>query len=171
MMIYFAYGSNLCLARFVTRVPSARFVTQARLPQVRLVFHKRGDDGSGKATLVPAADAAVYGALLTLEDADLPALRRAEGYPEHYSERMVTVTTSRGTPEAITYFATDRYLDPSQLPYDWYVDLVCNGASQVGLPENCIAQLDGVARKTDPDQSRAARERAFLRRGERHADA
>ena len=52
---YFAYGSNLVMARLRARVPVFGLIGPARLPAMRLTFDKRGSDGSGKANLVEDA--------------------------------------------------------------------------------------------------------------------
>ena len=83
---YFAYGSNLCFPRLAARVPSAQFVTVAKLPGFKVAFHKRSDDGSGKATIVEDSMSSVYGALFEFEDRHLDFLRKAEGHPKNYAE-------------------------------------------------------------------------------------
>ena len=101
---------------------------------MKVAFHKRSDDGSGKATLVPSEDAIAYGAIFSLGDTDLPALRKAEGYPKHYDEKEVRLSTLDGERDAVTYIATSPYIDETQMPYRWYVDLIRFGGRQLGLP-------------------------------------
>jgi hypothetical protein len=164
MRTYFAYGSNLCLPRLISRVPSARFVAIAKLPDFKLTFHKRSEDGSGKATVVMSPKETVYGALFEFEDMHLDALRKAEGYPKHYSEtENFTFNTLDGECKAMTYVATQQFFDTDQVPYDWYVDLIRFGARRLGLPESYVTQFDTIVTKQDQDLSRAARERSFLR--------
>jgi gamma-glutamylcyclotransferase len=55
---YFAYGSNLDLARMRARAPAVGLIGPALLQGMRLAFDKRGGDGSGKANL--AEDAASH---------------------------------------------------------------------------------------------------------------
>ena len=164
MKIYFAYGSNLCLPRFIARVPSARFIAVAKLPQFKVAFHKRGSDGSGKATIVSDPQGSVYGALYEFEDLHLDALRKAEGYPTHYEEMEgVILHTLDGEHEGMTYVATEQFFDTSQVPFDWYVDLIRFGARRLGLPESYVTQFDMTATKRDRDEARAAFGRSFLR--------
>ena len=56
-VLYFAYGSNLCLRRMLGRASSARRVAAATLPGYSLTWSKIGVDGSGKCTIQFAAEA------------------------------------------------------------------------------------------------------------------
>lgn len=80
--LYFAYGSNMLTARLNERCPSAKPAGCAFAPGYRLTFDKLGRDGSGKATITPAApEEQVSGVLFTVSRDDLPALDQAEwGY-------------------------------------------------------------------------------------------
>jgi len=108
----------------MTRVPSARFVAVAKLPKSRVVFHKKSEDQSGKATVVESIATDVYGDLFSIEKSDLPALRKVEGFPKGYDEKEISVVTLDGEVEAMTYVSTKAAYDESQIPYDWYVDLI-----------------------------------------------
>ena len=164
MMIYFAYGSNLCLARLQGRVKSAQFLEVAKIEGRCLEFYKRSKDKSGKATLVVKEGSVVYGALFSLEDEDIGGLRDAEGYPDHYGEEPVTVVALSGAKDtAMIYIGQKKYYDESQVPYDWYVDLIRFGGRRLGLPEDYISRFDSVKTKTDPNGARSERERAYLR--------
>ena len=55
MPCYFAYGSNLSLARLRERIGIALPLGVAELPDYRLVCDKRGADGSAKANLTHSA--------------------------------------------------------------------------------------------------------------------
>ena len=71
--------------------------------------------------------------------------------------------TLDGEREAMTYVATERFVDTTQVPFDWYVDLIRFGARRLGLPDSYVAQFDTTAMKRDEDEARAAGERSFLR--------
>ena len=47
-MIYFAYGSNMSVARLSKRAPSAAPIETGLLYGHKLIFHKISKDGSGK---------------------------------------------------------------------------------------------------------------------------
>lgn len=167
-MIYFAYGSNMCLLRLQGRVKSAQFLEIAKIEGQRLEFHKRSASGksgasSGKATLVLNEGGSVYGGLFHFENKDIGDLRTAEGYPEHYREECVPVIALSGARKAMTYIATEKYYDETQVPYDWYVDLIRFGGRRLGLPEDYICRFDSVRTKVDPNAERSRRERAYLR--------
>ena len=77
---YFAYGSNLCLPRLKARVPGVRALGSALLRGHELRWHKKGDDGSGKGSIVEVGgDAVVHGALFAVPEREKAALGRAEG--------------------------------------------------------------------------------------------
>ena len=79
---YFAYGSNLLLARLGERAPSARRIGRGRLSAHQLCWHKRGTlDGSGKCNAFMTGDTAdvVWGALFELADTERARLDAAEG--------------------------------------------------------------------------------------------
>jgi hypothetical protein len=76
-MKYFAYGSNMSLARLQARTPSARRLGTAVLESHDLRFHKAGKDGSGKCDVVHTGGAeCVYGVLYEI-DAERDRLERA----------------------------------------------------------------------------------------------
>ena len=137
MDLYFAYGSNLKRNRLVGRVPSAGFRERAQLLAHRLTFDKRGRDGSGKATVAAAPDAAVWGVVYRLDPAHWPDLDRCE---PGYRRVRVTVVSEQGEPLLCsTYVATD--LDPGALPSFEYRQLLIDGAREHGLPEATVATL------------------------------
>src|SRR6478735_7997739 len=108
-MIYFAYGSNMCLGRLQERVSSAQFIEIAKIEGYCVEFHKRSDHSifgsSGKATLLKNYDSEVYGALYSFDDIDIRGLRYAEGCPTHYREENINVLTLSGTKSAMTYLS------------------------------------------------------------------
>lgn len=55
-VLYFAYGSNLCLPRLRSRVPSVALVGTAVLSGYELRWHKRSTDTSGKCDVIAAPD-------------------------------------------------------------------------------------------------------------------
>lgn len=152
--LYFAYGSNLHLARMRARVPSARVVGVGRVPGFRLSFRKAGRDGSAKCDLEPAPGATVWGALYRFAAAHQPALDAAEG-PGYYIER-VTVATEAGSVEAFTYRARPDWISEAAAPYDWYRDLVIVGARAHEIPDMYVAAIAGIDAIPDPDPDRAA---------------
>jgi gamma-glutamylcyclotransferase len=161
-MIYFAYGSNLCERRFLDRIKAARFLRVGKVAGYRVVFHKRGNDGSGKATFIAAEAQAVSGALYEIDAVGFRRLRTAEGWPKHYVEQPVNVETSVGVMLAITYIAAEEFYDPAQIPYRWYLDLIRFGGRKLGLTPDFLESLDGIPVKNDHDHKRSKDEEAWL---------
>ena len=148
--LYFAYGSNLSVARMTGRVASARFVAPARLLEWRLTCDKRGRDGSGKANIVPARDAEVWGALYRI---DLEHWEILDGFERGYERMTLQVWTHDRSVEIQTYASQELTDDPT--PFDWYKQLLVQGAWEHGLPAHYVERL--VALPARPDPSRARR--------------
>jgi gamma-glutamylcyclotransferase (GGCT)/AIG2-like uncharacterized protein YtfP len=134
---YFAYGSNMALARLLARTPSARPEGAARLAGFRLACDKLGADGSGKANLRADAAAHVWGALYTVDLADLSRLDRFE---TGYDRVTVEVSWRDARVSAHTYRSTRTTRDP--VPFGWYKRLVVDGARAHGLPADWIRELE-----------------------------
>lgn len=161
-MRYFAYGSNMSLARLQQRTPGARRLGSCVLPGHSLRFHKTGRDGSGKcdAFLTGNPQDRVMGALFELCPEQKPALDRVEGLGRGYEEKVVLLHDSLGnTVEALTYYATA--IDPLLRPHAWYKQHVLVGAREIRLPPSYVAQIDRIEDLADPDRRRDARERAI----------
>jgi gamma-glutamylcyclotransferase len=86
MIHYFAYGSNMLTQRLQARCSSARPLGVATLSGFSLDFSKRGQDGSGKATLVASTSPTceVYGVVFELAVRELPTLDLIEGLGKGY---------------------------------------------------------------------------------------
>ncbi len=160
-LLYFAYGSNLCLPRLKARVPGVRALGPAALRGHELRWHKKGTDGSGKCSIVHVGgDAIVHGALFAIPRTEESALDRAEG-PE-YEDIPVSVESTEGDVTAKTYVAVESAIDDARQPYSWYKALVVSGAESQGLPLGYVETLRLVDAIDDPDTERGRRHRAFL---------
>ncbi len=71
-MKYFAYGSNMSIARLKERVPGARSLGCHTLKEHDLRFHKLSKDGSGKcdAFFTGKAEDNIYGVLFEIDPAE-----------------------------------------------------------------------------------------------------
>lgn len=166
-MRYFAYGSNLLLARLRERSPSTKRIARARLPAHRLCWHKRGTlDGSGKcdAWLTGHAKDTVWGALFEIADTERARLDTAEGLGLGYRATLVQVETTGGVRTAFVYVATPDAVDDTLAPFDWYRDLVVAGARESTLPARYISTLAAVPAIVDPDTDRAHCHRRLIGR-------
>ena len=163
-IVYFAYGSNLCLRRMRERVPSARRLSLAFLPGHTLKWHKRSVDGSGKCTIVQVdgEGGEVHGVLYVFPKHDKILLDAVEGLGWGYDETAVQVETPSGTREATTYIAASSHVDDALVPYAWYQELVVGGATSAGLPPAYVQKLRNVDTEDDGDVERASISRATL---------
>lgn len=151
-LLYFAYGSNMSTPRLRARTPSAKRVCTARLQGHRLVFHKKGRDGSGKCDIFHTGEtgAVVHGVVFRVLLSDKPFLDRHEGLGSGYETKPVSLTDETGEPlSALTYFATD--IDAGLNPYHWYKDHVLRGAIEHNLPHDYIRIIQSVVSIPDPD--------------------
>lgn len=147
---YFAYGSNMKAERVRRRAPSARAIGRARLLHKCMMCNKQGDDGSGKANLVDSPGAVVWGVLYKLAPLELAELDQAEG---GYQRVTLTALGEQGEPvEAEVYVSTTLTADST--PYDWYRDLIVQGALEHGLPEDYVERLTRLVAKPDPHRSK-----------------
>lgn len=163
-MLYFAYGSNMSRPRLEARVPSARFVTTARLDGHRLTFHKVGADGSGKCDAYATGDPAhcVLGVVFDIAAAEKRALDRIEGLGVGYVEKVVRLLDADGANiEAFLYSAI--HIDATLQPFGWYKAHVLAGARTHGLPADYVRWIESVPACDDPDLERAQRELAIYR--------
>lgn len=164
-MLYFAYGSNMSSLRLQARLASATRVSVGRLAGHRLVFHKVGDDGSGKCDAWSTGNPAdqVCGVVFDIAEREKGILDRIEGLGIGYEEEWVALLTpGRGVLEAFTYRATR--IDPSLRPYHWYKEHVLAGANENHLPDAYVRTIERVPAIDDPDQVRRAREAEIYRR-------
>lgn len=152
MQFYFAYGSNLYLPRMQRRVPSAMPVSVAELPEYRLAFHKQGRDGSAKCSIEPAPEESVWGVVYRIDPLERPALDEAEG-PGYELIDISVVTPAEHWMDAFTYRARADHVGAGW-PFDWYRDLVVQGARNHALPASYIAHIAEVTAMPDPDRKR-----------------
>lgn len=164
METYFAYGSNLLLARLRQgdRAPSARRVGIGAIDRYSLRFHKVGADGSGKcdAFATGLEEDSLHGCLYEIEPQEWRALDRVEG--AGYVRKAIEVRWQGGVVTAQTYIARERHRDASLLPFDWYLELVLAGARESGLPPTQIERLEAIRFSRDPDRARYTKHRALL---------
>lgn len=129
-MYYFAYGSNMNLARVASRGLSVVSVRGAVLTDVRLSFDKQSRDhaGNGHANIVYAPGQRVEGVLYALSDGEQIALMdRFERAPVNYSRERVVVRTAEGTQSAWTYFANRAVIVPGLKPRRGYLEHLLAG--------------------------------------------
>jgi len=105
-MLYFAYGANMDEETLAGRGVRFEAVCSGKVRHVRLAFSKPGDDGTGKADLQDQRGNVVEGVVYDVPEASLARLDVYEGVDRgHYRREAVTVQTSRGELECVTYRA------------------------------------------------------------------
>ncbi len=145
---YFAYGSNLLVARLAQRVPGSRTLGIAVLDDHRLVCDKHGRDGSAKANLMLSLGDAVWGAVYRLP---IGGLERLDAFEGGYRRVEVALRGPDGVVlHAVTY-RSDRLTD-HRVPFDWYREMIVTGARAHGLPTAYVAFLESLPSRPDPSR-------------------
>lgn len=161
-MKYFAYGSNMSLLRLRERVPSAERIGVFVLEAHQLRFHKSSNDGSGKCDAYQTDNSSdlVIGAIFEIKQSEKPALDKAEGLGYGYREKIVRVKNDSGDlVEAFTYYATR--IEPSLLPYSWYLNHVIVGAQELNVPKQYLYIIESTVTIDDHNSNRDAAQRAI----------
>lgn len=136
--LYFAYGSNMLPARLLGRCPSARAVGLGVARGWNLEFSKVSNDGSGKATLVPAPASAIPGVIFEIDLTEREKLDKHEGVGLGY-RRDDTFAVEGSTGPTSSYLGT--LLDQTRQPFDWYLATIIAGAELHGLDIAYVASL------------------------------
>lgn len=155
-MRYFAYGSNMSVARLRERAPSAEVVGMARLRHHRLCFHKVGTDGSGKCNIWHTGNGrdVVFGVIYEIAEADMQRLNAAENLGTGYELQTLPLELDDGgITQAQAYVAIP--INDALAPFDWYHALVVAGAREHGMPEAYVQRLEAVRVIADRDRERA----------------
>ncbi|CAH0405260.1 unnamed protein product [Chilo suppressalis] len=150
--LYFAYGSNLLKKRIRINNPSAEFLGIGRLDNYRLEFIRYSKFWGGPtATLVPTANAHVWGVIWRLKDEDKEALDKAKGVEiKKYYVRYVDVTTPYMGPFRCRAFTQKENPLPrgdndkipvEQWPSWTYLEILIRGAIEHGLPDYYLQNL------------------------------
>ena len=151
-MLYAAYGSNLHPLRLSLRLPDSRFEGTAAIAGLRLCFHKRSRDQSGKCNIV-AGDGSIHVAVYELGGQERAKLDQIEGQGSGYCVETLEVP---GFGECFTYVATASFINDELRPYSWYKELVLVGCEALGLPQDYIKEIQGIGAIDDSDLTRHA---------------
>ncbi|MDN3516998.1 gamma-glutamylcyclotransferase family protein [Aquisalimonas lutea] len=160
---YFAYGSNMLVARLRERTPSARLVGAASLAGHSLHFHHVSrQDGTAKCNIAACEGEVVHGVVYDVHASEQPVLDRAEdlGRGYHIEERQVLLGAD--SVSVFCYVAVPGTIDDNRQPFRWYRDIVLAGAQEHGFPSGYVARIAREPVIEDPDAERAARHAALL---------
>ncbi len=152
-LLYAAYGSNLAPLRLQRRIAAAKFVGTAHIANRALRFHKRGQDGSGKCSIVTADDG-LHVAIYAMSGTAKARLDRIEGVGRGYEVAALSVD---GYGQCFTYLAADTHVDERLEPFAWYRELVLSGAEYHGFPALYRKTIEAVRVREDPDAGRHRR--------------
>jgi gamma-glutamylcyclotransferase len=151
-MRYAAYGSNLHPLRLQERVPSATLLTCVNVPNWQLLFHKRGQDGSGKCSIA-RSEQSVYFAIFDMAAAHKPALDRAEGLNFGYEHTVLSIA---GHGDCFAYVASHSHVEERLQPFSWYKELVLAGMEYHRLPAAYLQTVQAIESLVDTDSRRHA---------------
>jgi gamma-glutamylcyclotransferase len=153
---YLAYGSNLHPGRLCERVASAQLIGTVPLSGYRLVFHKQGQDASGKCNLLFTGHEPdiAHAALFRLKASDKVVLDRIEGLGRGYSETQLSVSHEGVSHQCFTYTAQPDYIDDRLSPFYWYKELVLLGGEYHRFPEAYLDAIRQLKAIDDPDPDR-----------------
>jgi gamma-glutamylcyclotransferase (GGCT)/AIG2-like uncharacterized protein YtfP len=153
---YFAYASNLDVARMRERCPGGVVVGLAELHDHELTFPRFSQRwGGGGASVQPRHGRVVYGILYRVSEADLAALDQQEGFrgpgDQHneYDREPVNVELVRPDDDSIprrvrAWVYVARPANPAP-PSRRYLDLIVNAARGHRLPEEYVDALSATA--------------------------
>jgi len=148
--------------RLLARIPGARKVCNAILPDHRLRFRKSDNGKSGKCDIEMTGNRLdrVHGAVYQISDQDKTVLDQYEGLGVGYNDKLVELSSdNKQLLSAITYYAL--LTDEAMIPYHWYKGHVLHGAIEHRLPTDYISMIEAVPSKKDPDTARSVRELAI----------
>jgi len=127
---YFAYGSNMDVARVRTRAMPFLSVKSARLHGYALVFDKVAQSHAREAhaNIQPRVNGLVEGVLYELAEPEaILVMDRFEQTPINYSREVVSVETADGLCHAWTYFANPARRAPGRAPGRAYLQHLLAG--------------------------------------------
>lgn len=123
-MVYFAYGSNLCLEQMKKRCPEAIPMVGVHLNNYKLTYNKYAD-------IVPCNGEKVYGAIYEISINDLKILEKYVEYSDLYEKKYVIVQDSKGVSyEAFAYIMKEK---GENKPEKRYLEVISKGYKDWGI--------------------------------------
>jgi hypothetical protein len=127
---YFAYGSNMNVARMTGRDMNFTSVVAGCIQGFGLRFNKRSrrDNNLACANIVYSPSERLEGLLYKLDGVDeIAKLDVHEGSPRRYSREVFAVDTANGVEYAWIYVANPAVIDNQIKPARWYVEHLLAG--------------------------------------------
>ena len=129
-----------------------RRLGRARLHGYRLAFRRRSiRTNSGVADIVPEPGAEVWGVVYELTDDDAAELDRKEGRPWAYDRREIRITLGDARETNAFTYVVSRPEPHEVVPSPDYVELMVEGADEVGLPATYIDTLKSLHARARDD--------------------
>jgi gamma-glutamylcyclotransferase (GGCT)/AIG2-like uncharacterized protein YtfP len=146
---YFAYGSNMSIARKEQRTDKIRRALRSRLDGYRLAFNKAAAGGGVYANIVPDESCEVWGVLYLCNAEAMNILDGCEGVTGgHYERIMIEVENSDSERiECATYVAGADYICEEGKPSVEYLQHILNGARDHDLPGWYIESIRKLAKR------------------------
>lgn len=126
--LYIAYGSNINLKQMAYRCPHSKVVGTSEIKDYELEFR-------GVATIVPNKGSTVPVLIWELDERDLPALNRYEGYPRLYRQEEMTFELNGEEVKGMAYLMNYGELSP---PSQQYYNTILQGYRENGLDEKYL---------------------------------
>jgi len=153
---YFAYGSNMLKEWMMEdKGVVSPHSGKAELPGYKFTFNKPSTSNSSKGNIVESEEERVYGLIFEVTDEEWRELAKRE---VGYHAVQVTITLPDGGKEQVETFVADKTID--DLPFDWYRDLIVEGAIQTGQPAHYIESLRAFKAKEDTGQNQGRHSKA-----------
>ena len=141
---YFAFGSNLKQRRLQLGSPRAQLSSRATLHDYQLVFQGKSQFWHGAtASIQPRVGSIVHGALWKLHPEELGNLDHQEGVHLGLYRRIAlnVITPDGKNVQCISYQRTESQHDR---PSPQYLQVIVEGACELGLPNDYIEQLRAI---------------------------
>lgn len=132
--LYVAYGSNLNMVQMAQRCPTAEVYGVGRIEDYRLTFKAFGI--YAYATIEPCKGEHVPIAVWRIGIADERCLDLYEGYPTHYTKKMIEVVMEGSVMEGMVYIMNQRAVPA--LPSNSYFECVLSGYQSFGFDEQTL---------------------------------
>lgn len=131
-MLYFAYGANMDPEILSQRGVRFTRVCTGKVRDMRLVFHKPAEDGTGKADLQDHRGSLVEGVIYEVPEESLANLDIHEGVDRgHYRRQSIRVQTFKGELDCVAYRAAK--FKNGLKPHRDYLAALIRGAEVHGL--------------------------------------
>ncbi|BCR06897.1 hypothetical protein DESUT3_39660 [Desulfuromonas versatilis] len=139
-MLYFAYGANMNTEILKERRVSFEKVCRGKVRNLRLVFDKPGEDGSGMANLQDHKGSVAEGVVYDVPEASLANLDVYQGVDRgHYRRHALVVQTSKGELECVVYRAAK--FRTGLKPAPEYLQAIIRGAEEHKLSSEYLVFL------------------------------